>query len=181
MNSSNLAPAAGLALAAMLLGACQTTSVARSPATDASELVDPKDDFGEAVMQPFTDFNITRDPIPAQLQAAAKGPYAVPADASCETLARQVRSLDSALGPDLDAPRTDEAGGVDASSFAAGALRSLTTGWIPFRGVVRRLTGAEAHAREAREAILAGAVRRAYLMGLGERSACVAPAAPRRP
>ncbi|MFN3522999.1 MAG: hypothetical protein ACK4YQ_12180 [Phenylobacterium sp.] len=170
-------------MAAIALAGCQTTSTgtgATAPSTSSSQLVDPKDDFGDAMMQPFTDFNITRDPIPPQLEAAARRPYAPPADLSCPALAADIRRLDSALGPDLDAADGDEGDDAAVNDMVTGALRSLTTGWIPFRGVIRKMTGAEAHEEKAREAILSGAVRRAYLKGLGERGECASPAAPRR-
>ena len=47
------------------------------------------------------------------------------------------------------------------------------------RGIVRTVTGAEAHARKVQDAALAGAVRRAYLKGLADRDGC-AEAMPRR-
>jgi len=167
-----------LLAAALLAGGCQTTRTdAKAPPSDFAH---SDEDFGQAMIQPFTDFNIARDPIPAPLATAAEAPYGGPDDPSCAALAAAVAELDATLGPDLDA-----ANGADddrnAASMVAGALRSLTTGWIPFRGVLRNLTGAEAHAREAREAILAGAVRRAYLKGYGAHAGCSPPAAPLAP
>lgn len=50
---------------------------------------------------------------------------------------------------------------------------------IPFRGWVRKLTGAERYSRKVSAAIAAGAIRRAYLKGLGQAAGCAAPAAPR--
>ena len=49
-------------------------------------------------------------------------------------------------------------------------------GAIPFRGVVRKLSGAESHDRLVQSAIIAGNVRRAYLKGLGEARGCMPPA-----
>ncbi|HEX5775342.1 MAG TPA: hypothetical protein VFX95_01555, partial [Caulobacteraceae bacterium] len=49
---------------------------------------------------------------------------------------------------------------------------------IPFRGWVRKLTGAERHDRLVGQAIHAGQVRRAYLKGLGEARGCNPPATP---
>lgn len=49
---------------------------------------------------------------------------------------------------------------------------------IPFRGWVRKLTGAERYSRKVSAAIAAGAIRRAYLKGLGQAAGCEAPAAP---
>jgi hypothetical protein len=51
---------------------------------------------------------------------------------------------------------------------------------VPFRGWVRKLSGAERYSKEVAAAIAAGTVRRAYLKGLGEAKGCAAPAAPSR-
>ena len=58
--------------------------------------------------------------------------------------------------------------------MAAGAASDA----IPFRGWVRKLTGAERHDSFVQAAIIAGGVRRAYLKGLGEARGCDMPAAP---
>src|SRR5258705_4295618 len=58
--------------------------------------------------------------------------------------------------------------------FVAGAASET----IPFRGWVRKLSGAERHDRFVQGAINAGAVRRAYLKGLGEAKGCDPPATP---
>ena len=58
----------------------------------------------------------------------------------------------------------------------AGAIRDAVG--LPFRGVVRRLSGAEARDRELRAYVLAGIVRRAFLKGVAQAHDCpaVAPA-----
>ena len=58
---------------------------------------------------------------------------------------------------------------------------SAVSSVIPYRGVVREVTGAEKRARSVNEALLAGTVRRAYLKGYGEMLGCAYPASPRRP
>ncbi len=143
--------------------------------------------IADAAATPLSDLNLIRAEIPPVLIAAQKGPYAVPLKANCEVFATNVRALDEALGPDLDAPvLTSDAGlaerGAEAVGNAAvGALRSAAEGVIPFRGWVRKLTGAERYAREVAAAIAAGTVRRAFLKGLGQAQGCAVPAAPRHP
>ncbi|WP_374570433.1 hypothetical protein [Phenylobacterium sp.] len=165
---------AGAALAV----ACQTTQGAEAREPPAPEAATTTDTMGDAMRQPLTDLNIAPEEIPTALKEAAAAPYAAPADGPCAAIAEEIGRLDGALGPDLDAAAPAEPG--QGVKLAAGALRSLTTGWIPFRGVLRHLTGAEAHAEAVREAVLAGAVRRAYLKGLGEKQGCTPPAAPQR-
>lgn len=133
--------------------------------------------FSSAMRQPLVDFNINQDEIPDSLRKAAHNPYET-AD-SCAAMAAEIATLDRALGPDLDLTATKTTKRQMASRAAAGAVRRLAVSWIPYRGVVRTLTGAEAHARKTQDAALAGAVRRAYLKGLGERDGCTG-AMPRR-
>lgn len=140
-----------------------------------------------AVTAPLSDLNLVRAPIPMVLKEAVKAPYEKPPEPGCDALAARVRELDEALGTDLDAPPAPDNPGLvergtrEVGSAAAGALKSTAEGIIPFRGWVRKLTGAERYSREVAAAIAAGTVRRAYLKGLGDAQGCVAPAAPLRP
>jgi predicted small secreted protein len=161
---------ASLLIAATALAACASTS--------------PKD-VSQAATTPLSDLNLVRADIPPVLAAAQKAPYAAPADKSCAALASEVQALDAALGADLDTPATPsnpslvERGTGAAGDAAVGAVRGAAEGVIPFRGWVRKLTGAERYSREVAAAIAAGTIRRAYLKGLGQAVACAAPAAPR--
>ena len=160
-----------LLLLAPSLAACSTPESQSKTGTQLTQ----------AATTPLTDLNLVRADIPPVLAAAQKAPYGLPADRSCEALAKDVRALDAALGADLDTPATAanpslvERGG-DA---AMGAVSNAATGIVPFRGWVRKLTGAERYAKEVAAAIAAGTIRRAYLKGLGQAAACTAPAAPR--
>jgi hypothetical protein len=76
----------------------------------------------------------------------------------------------------VDAESLGDLGGdaiLDAiADFAASA--------IPYRSWVRKLSGADAQQKRMRAALAAGAVRRAYLKGLGEQLRCEPPATPHR-
>lgn len=139
-----------------------------------------------AVTAPLTDLNLLRAKIPPVLNAALRAPYAAPADGACGGLAAEIQLLDAALGSDLDVPPGPspdlvDRGKAEAGEAAVGAVRNATEGLIPFRGWVRKLSGAERASRQVTRAIAAGIVRRAYLKGLGEARGCLAPAAPLRP
>ncbi len=59
------------------------------------------------------------------------------------------------------------------------AVRRTTEGVIPFRGWVRKLTGAERVERRVQAAVTAGTIRRAYLKGIAQAAGCAPPAGPR--
>jgi hypothetical protein len=132
----------------------------------------------DAATTPLSDLNIVRAEIPPPLMAAQKAPYALPADRSCAALGSEIQALDEVLGADLDT--TERANNPSLVERGVGdALKNTAEGVIPFRGWVRKLTGAERYSREVAAAITAGTIRRAYLKGLGSAAGCPAPAAPR--
>ncbi|WP_242481235.1 hypothetical protein [Rubrivivax gelatinosus] len=150
--------------AAALLGACASSEVGRA---------------GEAATAPLHDLNVVRAKIPEVLRAAHKAPYRLPEAAGCEATAAEIAALDEALGPDLDAPPGAERGLIERGSDAAGdaaigAVRRTAEDVIPFRGWVRKLTGAERHSRDVAAAVTAGAARRAFLKGWRLASSCPA-------
>lgn len=142
--------------------------------------------MGDAVIAPLRDFNVVRLDIPEVLATARANPYALPARLDCPALQFDIQQLDLVLGPDLDVPAdpTNRSlfarGGEAASNAALDAVRDATTGWIPFRNVVRRLSGASQAESDLKASVLAGTIRRAYLKGLGETHGCPAPGAPLR-
>ena len=176
-----------LPLSAALLASCASSESSRTALPPAAGASQPGADakLAQAAVTPLSDLNLIRAQIPAPLSAAQKAPYAVPANLSCATLATEVQALDAVLGADLDTPATGtnpsliERGTGAAGDAVVGAVRNTTEGVIPFRGWVRKLTGAERYAREVAAAIAAGTIRRAYLKGLGQSTGCQAPAVPR--
>ncbi len=122
---------------------------------------------------PITDLNLARDEIPEILVDAAANPYANDGLDSCGELGGEIALLDRVLGADLDID-SDERRDITVGKVAKSAVGSL----IPFRGIIREITGAADHQRNFEEAILAGAVRRGYLKGLGEQMGCAYPARP---
>lgn len=160
---------------AVLLSACGTTE----PATPSPGK--PQNTVGGVLKQPLVDLNITSVEIPPLLVEAAKAPYAPAQPNDCEGIDHEIAALTDVLGPDLT-PATEDGTPIlsrEAAGDAAwGAARGAASGWIPFRGVVRYVTGAERSDQRARDAVLAGFVRRAYLRGLRAPLQCdAAPAA----
>lgn len=151
--------------------------LALSIALSACAASDPKD-ISDAVTAPLGDLNLVHGEIPAVLVEAERQPYALPKDSSCEALEREIRGLDAALGPDLDAPASDsnpsliERGSDEAKSAAIGTIRRTTEGVVPFRRWIRKLTGAERYSKKVRAAIVAGTARRAFIKGLRVSKGC---------
>ncbi|MDR7298510.1 hypothetical protein J2X16_003873 [Pelomonas aquatica] len=135
-----------------------------------------QDKVATAATTPLTDLNVVRADIPDVLKAAATAPYAMPADASCAGLAASIQALDEVLGPDLDAPPAKGNTGLleRGEDAATNALQRTAEGVMPFRGWVRKLTGAERYARQVSAAITAGGVRRGFLRGVATAKSCVA-------
>ncbi len=180
------------ALSLMAVNASASVAVAQSPPSDPAARAAPaapetkpavSDRMGQAVKAPLEDLNLTKDKIPLILEQAMAAPYQWPSDSSCAGLAAAIAPLTLALGPDLDVPPSKsnpsllERGSTFAGDTAVSAVRGAAESVIPFRGWVRKLSGAEAYAKTVRAAITAGGVRRAYLKGLGEAKGCAAPAA----
>lgn len=126
----------------------------------------------DAVTSPLSDLNLIQTKIPPVLLEAQKQPYAVPAEATCTVLVAEIGELDAALGADIDAPAASsdptliEQGAGEAKNAAVGALQGTTGNILPFRGWLRKLSGAERHSRKVASAIVAGTIRRAFLKGL---------------
>jgi hypothetical protein len=145
-----------------------------------------KDGIAGAAQAPLRDMNLVRTKIPPVLLEAMADPYARPPGKkiSCDTLIMMVAPLDLALGEDVDRrPPEDNEDLLDrskrmAGSAAFGAMASAAQDLIPMRGWVRKLSGAEKHDKLVQHAVASGAIRRAYLKGLGEARGCNPPATP---
>ena len=127
---------------------------------------------------PLRDFNLAPSEIPEVLAEARKRPYAMPADSSCKALNTDIRKLDEALGPDIDVP-VAETGAADMVGETVGnAFQSVIDGVVPFHRWIRKLSGAEQHARDVSAANAAGSARRAFLKGIKSTTACTEPEQP---
>jgi hypothetical protein len=146
---------------------------------------DQSNSWGDAVMAPLEDLNLRKHEIPEILTQAITKPYDLTGLDNCEAIASEVTKLDSLLGADFDEPPPPandrslrEKGGEAAGDMARGSVRNATRSIIPFRGLVRQMTGAQRHQKEMDTSIQAGKVRRAYLKGVGMNKNCAPPAAP---
>lgn len=127
----------------------------------------------DVVATPLSDLNLKKDKIPDLLQVAEAQPYSLVGLGSCAKLTAAIGDLDAVLGQDIDLPQKD-GDKTSLGSVAQSAVGSL----IPFRGLIREISGANAHERDLQSAIMAGAVRRGFLKGIGQQRGCAYPARP---
>lgn len=134
-----------------------------------------------AAKAPLKDLNLMREEIPPIL-LAIEYPYRIDGPVYCDQLAMEVDALDEVLGIGLDHYEEEgsrrERAAEAATNAAQNALEDAATGWIPYRSVLRRVTGATKHEREVRKAYQRGRIRRAFLKGVGGAFQCPYPARP---
>lgn len=121
----------------------------------------------EAVMTPAEDVNIKKREIPPVLISAADDPYSREGTRNCTQLNVALAELDAALGPDFDSGEARRTG-LDATKVA----KSVVGSFIPFRGVIREVTGAAGAQRRYNAAVDAGLARRGYLRGIAQARRC---------
>lgn len=120
-----------------------------------------------AVMTPVEDVNLKKRAIPPVLLSAAEDPYTTEGTRNCRQINTAIGALDEVLGPDFDSGDMRKAG-LTASSVAKGVVASF----IPFRGVLREVSGAAGAERRFEAAIDAGIARRGYLRGVARMRGC---------
>ena len=132
----------------------------------------------EAVTAPLGDLNLMNAEIPEKLLEALRQPYKVPENYTCISLNADIAEFDELLGADVDSVRQAddssliETGTGKVKGAALGEIQGATTSIVPYRGWVRKLSGAERHSKKVNSAIAAGSVRRAFLKGLRHPLVC---------
>ena len=163
MRHFALAAIAGLALAAA--PALGQTAVSR-------ENVKAED----VAMSPLSDLNVRKKDVPVVLEVAMAKPYDLSGIKSCQGLTTAIMDLDMALGDDIDVATGEKTTEETVGNSAGAIAKSVIGSFIPFRGVIRELSGANAQDRLWDRALYAGIARRAFLKGMGEQRGCAWPA-----
>ncbi|MBY0342901.1 MAG: hypothetical protein K2Q29_03485 [Sphingomonadales bacterium] len=135
----------------------------------------PEPDAGEVAKTPLRDLNIDGRDIPEVLVAAERDPYATAGLDQCNAIVADIAALDGILGADYDI--AEDRGGDRISEGRIG--QSVVGSILPFRGILREVTGAAENDRRLRAAYTAGMVRRAFLKGWGLGRGCAYPARPK--
>jgi hypothetical protein len=128
---------------------------------------------GDVATTPLSDLNIKKQGIPQVLLDAEAHPYSLAGVNSCPRIAGAVRQLDAILGEDID---VQAARGIKPTPGRV--AQSVLGSFIPFRGVIRELSGANSQEKKVQAAIYAGSARRAFLKGVGLSRGCRYPARP---
>ncbi len=184
MNSSYIALSFVLLSAACASGPSAQEDASGPSATERA-INQSQDGFSDAALSPLEDVNLKRDKIPEKFKEI-RNPYLVAVETSCEKIGEEVLELDALLGRDWDIPPPDKKGlserAADGASTAfLDTVASGASGLIPYRGIVRTITGANSHATKVRKAYERGSHRRTFLKGIGLAKGCEYPAAPLPP
>lgn len=150
-------------------------AVSAAPALAAQDkpITDSEPDAMDVAKTPVTDLNIDKQEIPALLISAQREPYSLSGLRKCSQLVATVEKLDDLLGPDIDLPQEAR------DRISKGRVAKYVVGsFIPFRGLIREVSGANEHERKVRAAIQAGLARRGYLKGIGHARGCKYPGRP---
>ncbi len=173
MSTVTATPALRLFTAA-LLTACMVGALpaaAQDKPAQPRSIRDKDVNAVDVVATPVSDLGLRNGKIPPVLEAAVADPYDMAGIRTCAQISTRVGELDAVLGPDRDIPQ-DRAEKLSAGRVAQAAVGSF----IPFRGIIREVSGANSHQRKVNDAVEAGTARRAFLKGYGQARGCAYPA-----
>ncbi|MCB2061435.1 MAG: hypothetical protein KDE21_13055 [Novosphingobium sp.] len=160
----------------ILLVSLSALAIAAAPAVARDQdkpITDREPDAVDVATTPVTDLNLKKDEIPKILIDAQTKPYDLSGLSSCGPIVREAERLDNLLGDDFDLPQNVR-GGPSAGRVA----KSVVGSFIPFRGIIREVSGANEQQRKMQAAIQAGIARRGFLKGVGQARGCRYPARP---
>jgi len=120
--------------------------------------------------QPARDVGVMKRQIPPILVKAKQDPYSLQGLKSCKQLAGEISSLNAVLGADyVPGAETKE---NKAGKLAEAGGKTVINSIIPFRGLVREVTGAAPADRRMKAAFEAGYARRGFLRGVHANRGC---------
>jgi hypothetical protein len=156
-------------LAATLVLASAVPAVAQNAPRTTGQVA------GDIATTPLQDTNIKKREIPVALEIASENPYAADGTRTCRMINESLAELDAVLGPDFDGAPVKA--GSREGRLAEGVARGVMSGLIPFRGVIRAVSGAADAQRRYEAAVDAGIARRGYLRGVASQRKCKRAAA----
>jgi len=165
---------AGLASVLLVTGAASPVLAQVKPPATPDE---PGGRWGEAKKkavdigsQPVRDVGMSKREIPPILEKAFNDPYSLKGLKSCKALAGEVTNLNAVLGADYSVG--NEYTENRAGKLAEAGGKTIINSIIPFRGLVREVTGAAPADRHMNAAVDAGLARRGFLRGVHLKQGC---------
>ena len=120
--------------------------------------------------QPARDVGVMKRQVPPILVKAQHEPYSLKGLKTCKQLAAELTSLNAVLGDDYTVG--NEVKENRAGKLAEAGGKTVINSIIPFRGLVREVTGAAPADRRLNAALDAGYARRGFLRGVQARQGC---------
>jgi hypothetical protein len=125
-------------------------------------------DAQDIVSQPAKDVGAQKTKIPPLLVEVSKDPYGSRGSATCGQISAAIADLNRILGPDFSASPPKE----EKRNLGKAGGQAVVNSLIPFRGLVREVSGAGPAERRLNAAVDAGIARRGFLRGLQRARGC---------
>lgn len=138
--------------------------------TTREKVVETGKKAGEIATQPVRDVGAQKIDIPIPIQEAATAPYSLAGLRTCGQLNDAIFALNGVLGPDYGGPVTTHEN--KAGKLAEAGGKTIVNTIIPFRGLVREVSGAAPAERRLDAAIKAALARRGFLRGVATARKC---------
>lgn len=154
----------------MRIALASCLAVAALAATGAAAQDNAAKRAGEIVTQPVRDVGIDKKEIPPVLVAAGENAYGLSGLKTCAQIRGAIDELTAALGPDFGTGAQTAENRAERIAEAGG--QTVINSIIPFRGLVREVTGAAPAQRRMNAALDAGYARRGFLRGVYTTRGC---------
>lgn len=125
---------------------------------------------GRIASQPVRDVGVAKTKFPPPLVEANENPYHLKGIRTCKQVAAAHLALSDVLGPDLTAGQVAKENRAGKLAEAGG--QTVVNSLIPFRGLVREISGAAPAQRRLNRAIDSGYARRGFLRGIHQARGC---------
>ncbi len=147
----------------------ETESTA-APADDPLPVGEAVRNAGHIATQPVRDVGIAKAEIDPVLAIAVANPYSLQGLKRCDDLGAALLALNKVLGPDFTGGYPNKENRVGRLAAAGG--KTVVNSILPFRGLVREVSGAAPAERRRNAAIDVGYARRGFLRGVYETRRC---------
>lgn len=152
------------------IAVCASLAISACSHTVKPATMDNKN-VGSVAAAPLKDLGLVRPEAPRQLSDITYPYDQARLTNGCPQISYEIGALDALLGQEFYSAPTGT--GERAGQAVLGAAEGAASGFIPFRGVVRTVTGANRAQANVERAIEMGVLRRAFLRGVGVAQGCM--------